>query len=114
MVVYLRTACGHGDNYFNLYGEITEGGKMKAGTIVKMADGRIGTVVYNGYDGRGIRWGRHELTPEIEQNLSLWFDCGDIPPEAEVWLPEAMLRDSYVGCEPDLEYIGDSYEVIHA
>ena len=34
----------------------------KVGTIVRVPDGRIGTVVYNGLDGIGIKWGEHDVT----------------------------------------------------
>ena len=35
---------------------------MTPGTVVKLPDGREGTVVYHGLDGYGIRWGRQKLS----------------------------------------------------
>ena len=71
---------------------------MKAGTIVRVADGREGTVVYNFLDGYGLAWGRYELS------------------ESEVgWPPvEVMLRKPYEGCDPDLEYVGGDCEELVA
>ena len=60
---------------------------MKAGTWVKLPDGRIGTAVYNGLDGTGIKWGKHNIT---EDQLSSWI--GE-PEEDYEWEPDAMLRE---------------------
>ena len=35
---------------------------MKVGTIIELLDGKRGTVVYNGLDGVGIKWGEHNIT----------------------------------------------------
>jgi hypothetical protein len=34
---------------------------MKLGTRIKLSDGRIGTVVFNGLIGVGIKWGEHTI-----------------------------------------------------
>ena len=71
---------------------------MKPGTLIRLPDGREGTVVYHGLDGYGIKWGRHRV-PVNELNL---FKAGD------EWAPEAMLREPYPGAE--LECVGEEYE----
>lgn len=82
----------------------------RPGTLVRVPDGRIGTVVYHGLDGIGVKWGIHHPAPAD-------FDgtFGDtVPPSRDVtdwpWRPDAMLRDPYEHPEwqtPGLEYVGD-------
>jgi len=82
---------------------------MKLGTKVKMKDGRIGTVVYNGLDGVGVMWGEHNPDPaDFEGTSGGCFD--DDVREDWPWHPEAMLRDSYPSAS--LPCVGDDYEVI--
>ena len=83
---------------------------MKAGTHIRIADGRVGTVVYNGLDGVGIKFGVHHIT-ESDLHGSGWCFSNDAPEDYE-WLPDAMLRDSYKGCRADVEYVGDSFNHI--
>lgn len=80
---------------------------MKAGTIVQIPDGRVGTVVYNGLDGVGIKWGRHSVTLEqITEAAKI---------ESLEWEPEAMLRDSYPHArEVGMECVGDEFVVVTA
>jgi hypothetical protein len=64
-----------------------------------MPDGRVGTVVYNGLDGVGIKWGRHKVD---EDTFSGTF--GNVfEPSVDVrdwpWHPDAILRDPWPGCE---------------
>lgn len=89
---------------------------MKIGTHVRLADGRLGTVVFNGLSGAGIKWGRHHPSPKDFEGTS--GDCfapdGGSPARAPDWLwtPDAMLRD------PRLQHlfkepcVGEDYEVI--
>lgn len=65
---------------------------MTCGTIVRLPDGREGTVVYHQLDGYGIIWGRHVVTED------------DLPE------PEAMLRDAYPSAH--VECVGSEYEVV--
>lgn len=68
---------------------------MKQGALVRLPDGRVGTAVYHGLDGYGIRWGRI--------------------PKGEGWAqrPEAMLRDPYpTAIKEGLECVGEDFEVI--
>jgi hypothetical protein len=81
---------------------------MKAGTVVKLPDGREGTVVYNGLDGVGIKWGRHEVTAE-EIGGCANFNTGE-PPEDFQLFPDAMLREPYP--RAGMECVGSDYEVI--
>lgn len=86
---------------------------MKPGTVVKLPDGREGTVVYHGLDGYGIRWGVIPIgAREVEHILN-----GDgntmqnsPPPDFPADLtPEAMLREEY---STHLECVGSEYEII--
>lgn len=84
--------------------------KMKPGTIVRLPDGREGTVVYHGLDGYGIVWGRHPVNVEKILGVQPLFDDGRM---ADVPRPEAMLRAPWDGSE--LPCVGDDYVVvIHA
>ena len=82
---------------------------MKPGTIVRLPDGREGTVVYHGLDGYGIKWGRHDV-----DEAKILETCGMFQgaPKYWPWLPEAMLRDPWPGA--DMECVGDDYEVVEA
>lgn len=82
------------------------------GQLVRVPDGRVGTVVYYGLDGVGVKWGVHRPDPAD-------FDgtYGDtVPPSRDVtdwpWSPDAMLRDPYEHPEwqtPGLEYVGEEW-----
>ena len=82
---------------------------MKAGTIVRLPDGREGTVVYHGLDGYGIRWGRIAVTlddiTEAAKGANPLF--GKAPAEYP-YSAEAMLREPYPSAE--LECVGSDYE----
>jgi hypothetical protein len=82
---------------------------MKLGTKVKMEDGRIGTVVYNGLDGVGIKWGVHNPNTEDFEGTSGGLFDDDIGPDWP-WRPEAMLRESYPSAS--LPCVGDNYKII--
>lgn len=80
---------------------------MKPGTIIRLADGRIGTICWRHLDGEGGVWGEHDFTG-IPHN----FD--------DAWpAPEFMLREKSV--EPllrrwphraDLECVGTEFEIL--
>ena len=83
---------------------------MKPGTIVQLPDGRVGTVVFNGLCGVGIKWGRHDVTEaDFEGTYGDLFD-----PSIDVWDwewgPDAYLREPWP--RADLECVGDDYEVL--
>jgi len=73
---------------------------MKPGTIVKLPDGREGTVTYHHLDGYGIRWGRMA----VDVDALNAFEAGD------EYAPEAMLRDPYPSAT--IECVGSDYEVV--
>lgn len=81
---------------------------MRPGTVVRLPDGRMGTVVYHGLDGYGIQWGRVEVNAETILATDPLF--GKKPEGEWPWHPEAMLRGAYPGAE--IECVGDQYEVI--
>lgn len=86
----------------------------KLGSLVRLPDGRIGTTVYNGLDGIGIKFGRHEPRPEDFKGTS--GNCvavADDSPARAVdwpWVPDAMLRDPYPSA--DLPCVGEDYELL--
>jgi len=80
---------------------------MKPGTIVRLPDGREGTVVYHGLDGYGIRWGRVGIDSDKILQANPLF--GDKPVDYE-YEPEAMLREDYPSA--DVPCVGEKYEVI--
>lgn len=57
---------------------------VKGGTIIRLSDRRIGTIVWNNLDGMGGIFGRHNFS-DVPQN----FDDGWPP-------PEFMLREKEV------------------
>lgn len=67
------------------------------GSIVRVADGRIGTVVYNSLIGVGIKWGRHNPHPSdfVGTNGDL-LDGVEVPDDWP-WTPDALLRDPWQG-----------------
>jgi hypothetical protein len=83
---------------------------MKAGTIVRLPDGREGTFVYNGLDGRGIKWGRHVIPPEgIGGDSGLFRNSPKPPPDFDLF-PDAMLREPYPTAE--LPCVGEEFEIM--
>ena len=87
---------------------------MKAGTIIKLPDNRIGTVVYNGLDGEGIAFGRHEL-PEnfMEDAIKAWgqenFGDGNAS-RPTIPICEALLREPFKW--QDMECVGTKFKII--
>lgn len=73
---------------------------MQPGTVVRLPDGREGTVVYHHLDGYGIRWGRIEVDAEALNSFTAADDLA----------PEAMLRDPYPSAT--VECVGEEYDVI--
>jgi len=73
---------------------------MKLNTIIKLPDGRIGTICYNYIDGSGGVWGKQEFKmPE--------GGFGDLP-EPEFMLREKELQGRVGG--KDSECVGEEYE----
>lgn len=87
---------------------------MKLGIHIKMGDGRVGTVVYNGLDGVGIKWGRHNPSPNefigtSGNTVALAPDSLAGDPDWS-WQPDAMLREPYPGA--DFPCVGDDWEIL--
>ena len=81
---------------------------MKAGTIVRLPDGREGTAVYSSIDGVGIKWGRHSVAGlRGDGNMTLGEEHA---PEGYELFPDAMLRDPYPSAA--LPCVGVIYEVV--
>jgi len=81
----------------------------RPGTIVRVPDGRIGTVVFNGLEGVGIKWGGHDVSEADFEGT-----YGDLFPPTRFcrWWPDAMpmLRRPYEYADPSLEYVCDERE----
>ena len=91
----------------------------RLGTIVKLPDGRVGTTVFNGLCGVGIKWGRHNPDPDDFKD-----SCGDLldVPDSvrkrlEEWHPDALLRwpDDWGDGRTHLdgmELVGEDFEIL--
>lgn len=84
------------------------------GKVVKLPDGRVGTVVYSGLDGFGIKWGVHD-PPEsdFEGTFGGVVPCSSdckYTDETWPWAPDAMLRKPYPSAT--FECVGDDYEIV--
>jgi len=75
--------------------------EMRLNTIIKLPDGRVGTICYHNLDGCGGVWGKHKF--EMPEG-----GFGNLPE------PEFMLRDSSmqgrVGSEKS-ECVGEDYMI---
>ena len=88
---------------------------MSPGTIVRLPDGRVGTVTFNGLMGVGIKWGIHRFDPAIfEGSIADLGFIGvrgpDQSEELEALAPEALLRDPWPNAP--LECVGEDYDVV--
>jgi len=103
------------NNLVNIFTRIKmEETKMKVGIVVELPDGRRGTVVYNGLDGVGIKWGEHKVTDDDIEGVGGLGVIGVNEPVASddyEYKAEAMLRESYPSAE--LECVGETYRVIY-
>jgi len=80
---------------------------MRPGTVVRLPDGRVGTVVYHNLDGYGIIWG------EVEVDVDKILDTAPLfggPPHDWPYEPEAMLREPYPSAA--LECVGEEFEIV--
>ena len=86
----------------------------KLGTVVRLPDGRVGTTVFNGLCGVGIKWGVHHPDPRDFEGSS--GGCFADPPEVRErlrqWEPDAMLRDPYPSA--DIPCVGEVFEIVEA
>lgn len=93
----------------------------KLGTIVRLPDGRVGTTVFNGLCGVGIKWGRHDPNPkDFEGSHGDLFGKDGLPSEVtkrlEDWHPDALLRypddwgDGRTHFD-DMELVGEDFEI---
>ena len=85
---------------------------MRMGTHIKLADGRVGTVVYNSLIGVGIKWGLHNPPPEDFENTDGNTVSDSVPYEGWPWEPDALLRGYWPGCPVGLECVGENCEII--
>lgn len=88
---------------------------MKLGTLIKMQDGRVGTVVYNSLIGVGIKWGVHYPDPEDFEGTDGNTVRSGAPDDWQ-WNPDALLREPFPTCvdcgfQPT-DCVGSSFEVL--
>ena len=84
---------------------------MKPGTLIRLPDGREGTVVFNGLSGYGIKWGRWNPDPADFDGTA--GDCfGRNPGPDWPWRPDAMLREPRMAESLGMECVGEEYEII--
>ena len=84
---------------------------MKLGTIVQLPDGRIGTAVFNGLTGVGIKWGRHDPDQaDFEGTSGGLFE--DERPPVWPWQPDAMLRHKGLDDVLGMECVGEEFDVL--
>ena len=89
----------------------------KPGSIVRTADGREGTVVFNGLTGQGIAWGRIILPKPNEHVRSgaaaVGIGIDDLNKDNFNW-PEAvaMIRESEVSDLLGMECVGVSVDLV--
>lgn len=89
------------------------------GTVVKLPDGRVGTIVYNSLEGYGIKWGIHrpqDHPEDFEGTCGNVVSCDPLPADWP-WYPDALLRNQIAGkpefwIERGWDAVGDDYEVI--
>uniref|UniRef100_A0A6M3JM17 Uncharacterized protein n=1 Tax=viral metagenome TaxID=1070528 RepID=A0A6M3JM17_9ZZZZ len=81
---------------------------MKLNTIIRLPDGRIGTICYQGLDGVGGVWGEHEFSIKPGE-----FGCQLIAPEFMLKEKEMepILRD-YIYHRADVECVGTDFRII--
>ncbi len=82
--------------------------------VIKLPDGRVGTVVYHGLDGEGIKFGIHNVPLEDLEGTSGGLFRDDLPlnhPSWQ-WRAEAMLRDQKLQHLFDIECVGEEFEMV--
>ena len=82
---------------------------MKAGTYIKLPDGRIGTICWNNLDGKGGIWGIH---PRLKELSVGGFD--DRFPYPEFMLREKDVEKLLQGNNPieGIECVGEEFEIL--
>ncbi|KKR01600.1 MAG: hypothetical protein UT24_C0003G0007 [Candidatus Woesebacteria bacterium GW2011_GWB1_39_12] len=73
-------------------------------TVIKLPDGRIGTICYNWLDGCGGIWGKKHFDTEER------MDNPDLP-EPEFMLREKEIEGKLRGLE-NAECVGEEYEIL--
>ena len=71
----------------------------KLGTVVRLKNGELATVVYNGLLGVGVKFGVHKPDPKDFVSTSGDFRGDDEVPDDWPWYPDAILRNPWSSCE---------------
>ncbi len=83
------------------------------GDKIKVPDGRIGILVYNGLDGQGIIWREEFLTKEeikIISDACPLFSNGKPKDYPEDLVAKAMLRNKKLSKLFEMECVGEEWE----
>jgi len=89
---------------------------MEIGTLVRLLDRRVGTVVFHGLTGYGIKWGVHH--PPLEDFEGTSGDMVRLPDDHPAkspdwpWHVDAMLRDPELTESLGVECVGEDYEIV--
>ena len=80
---------------------------MKLNTVIKLPDGREGTMCWNHLDGAGGVWGRHHFAMPLD-------GFSNSLPRPDFMLREPKVKEILIdmGHKPDLECVGHDYEII--
>ena len=79
---------------------------MKPNTIIKLPDGRIGTVCWHNLDGYGGVWEKHyfQVKKDFDDNF----------PSPLFMLREKSVENVLRKYHPDIECVGTDYEIMEA
>jgi len=88
----------------------------KLGTQIRLPDGRVGTTVFNGLCGVGIKWGLHN--PPAEDFKNTHGDIGGKPQSPNwPWYADALLRIPWPGVKERTGFspnqcVGEEFTII--
>lgn len=78
---------------------------MKPNTVIKLSDGRVGTICHNWLDGYGGKFGIFIF--DLENLPCIDFLLRDVHLDESI---KERLRSNHEN--PDLEFVGETYEIV--
>jgi|GEM_PF-1774365 hypothetical protein len=81
---------------------------------IRLPDGRVGTICYNGLDGLGIKFGLHDIPLEDLEGTSggCFNDRLPLNHPSRKWESEAMLRDVKIQKYFSIPCVGEEFKII--